>query len=115
MPGETEDDTMKTIELVDDLKAYNVFLMPVLFVPLGDCILRNERKANWSAISDASKELFLRCWENNVHTYKDDYLKGFRRYIVSLFTGSLYFTYYLWKDEKKLYGRLLKKISGIKI
>lgn len=113
MPGETEDDTMKTIELVDDLKSYNVFLMPVLFVPLGDCILRNSRKANWDAISDASKELFLKCWENNAYTYKDDYLKGYRKYIIRLIAGSLYFLYYFWKNEKKLYSRLLKKISGL--
>ena len=89
--------------------------MPVLFVPLGDCILQNERKPNWDAISDVSKELFLRCWENNVYTYKGDYLKGFRKYIVSLFTGSLYFLYYHWKHEKRLYGRLLKRISGINV
>lgn len=113
MPGETEDDTLKTIELVDELRHYNVFLMPVLFVPLGDCILRNERKADWNAISDASKDLFIQCWQNNAETYKDDYLKGIRRYIVSFMVGGLYYGYYFWKNARKDYSRLLKNIAGI--
>ena len=113
MPGETEDDTLKTIELVDELRHYNVFLIPVLFVPLGECILRNERKADWNAISDASKELFIRCWQNNAETYREDYLKGFRRYIVSFMVGGLYYGYYIWKNARKEYSRFLKNIAGI--
>jgi len=113
MPEETEDDTLKTIELVDDLKGYEVFLMPVLFVPLGDCILRNERKADWSKVTDASRELFLRCWENNVYTYKDDYIKGIYKTIIRLLAGGIYLYYYRWREQRKSYKRLIKYISGL--
>ena len=33
MPGETEDDALRTLELVDDLKDYMIVLIPLLFVP----------------------------------------------------------------------------------
>ncbi|HUY00911.1 MAG TPA: radical SAM protein [Candidatus Deferrimicrobium sp.] len=111
MPGETEDDTMKTIELVDDLRAYNVFLMPVLFVPLGDCTLKNERKADWSAVSEASYELFLRCWEYNMETYKEDL--GYRKQILTWAGAAFYLMYYRWKNTKNYTKRLITKIVGL--
>lgn len=39
MPGETPDDIMKTIELIDDLKDYRSFIVPMYFVPMG--VLKN--------------------------------------------------------------------------
>ncbi|MHA1405156.1 MAG: hypothetical protein ACTSSI_15435 [Candidatus Helarchaeota archaeon] len=116
MPGETEDDTMKTLELVDDMHEYNVFFMPVLFVPLGDCILRNERKANWSKVTEASLELFLRCWEYNVEQYKYDYLNSMTKPILSYVSRLMYWGYYRWRRgvaNHHFYNRLLTKISGL--
>jgi radical SAM superfamily enzyme YgiQ (UPF0313 family) len=114
MPGETENDTMLTIELVDDLKSYDIFLMPVLFVPLGDCVLKNARKADWSKVSDASYELFCRCWEYNAETYKLDYLNSaVNKSLLSLIGGLLYLSYYKWRETKKYARRLIMKISGL--
>ena len=117
MPGETEDDTMKSIELVDEMRNYNVFLMPVLFVPLGDCVLRNARKANWSKVSDASYELFIRCWEYNVEQYKQDFLKGSMKLVMPFVSGLLYWGYYRWRRDvanRSLFNRLLSTVSGLR-
>jgi len=117
MPGETEDDTMKTIELVDEMRHYNVFLMPVLFVPLGDCVLRNARKADWSKVSEASYELFIRCWEYNVEQYKQDFLKGSMKLVMPFVSGLLYWGYYRWRRDvanRSLFNRLLNTVSGLR-
>ncbi|MBD3227615.1 MAG: radical SAM protein [Candidatus Lokiarchaeota archaeon] len=114
MPEETEEDTMKTLELVDDLRSYDVFLMPVLFVPLADCILRNARKPDWSKVSKASYELFCKCWEYNAETYKLDYLDNLlNKTLVSLVGGGLYLGYYRWKETRKYAKRLIMKISDM--
>ncbi len=117
MPGETEDDTMKTIELVDEMRNFNVFLMPVLFVPLGDCVLRNARKADWSKVSNASYELFSRCWEYNAEQYKHDFLKGSMKLILPFVGGFLYWSYYRWRRgiaNKAVFNRLLNTVSGLR-
>lgn len=113
VPGETEDDTLKTIELIDDLKSYDLFLMPILFVPLRDSVLKNERKADWNAISNASREVFMRCWENNSETYKEDYLVGFKKQFLRFLAGSLYLSYYRWKNSKIDYKRIICKVAGL--
>ncbi len=112
LPEETEDDTMKTMELVDELRSYNVFLIPVLFTPLGDCILRNARKADWSKVTQASKDLFVQCWQYNAETYKEDYLVGFKKLLFQLLGGGIYLTYYRWKTSKPFYKNLIKKVIG---
>jgi len=113
MPGETEDDTLRTIELVDDLRKFDIFLMPILFVPLKDCILKNERKANWNTISKTSRELFLRCWEYNSEVYKEDYLKGVMKYFLRFSAAGLYLTYFRWRHVKKDSKRLIMKMTGL--
>ena len=88
--------------------------MPVLFVPLGDCVLKNARKADWSKVSAASYELFCRCWEYNAETYKLDYLNStVNKSFISLIAGLLYLGYYKWRDTKKYARRLIMKISGL--
>lgn len=40
LPGETQDDVVKTIELVEDLRPYRSIIVPMFFVPMG--VLRRE-------------------------------------------------------------------------
>ena len=45
LPGETEDDIVSTMELVEDLRSYGCWLFPLLFVPMGRSMLERERFA----------------------------------------------------------------------
>src|SRR2546425_473071 len=47
-PDETPDDTVQSLELIDKLKGHDVFLVPLLFIPLEDTKLKNGRTRGWS-------------------------------------------------------------------
>ena len=65
VPGETEDDIIKTIELVDDLKEIRSLIVPLFFVPMGR--LKDD---NWFEETEANKlhqELLIRCLKHDFY------------------------------------------------
>ena len=47
LPDEKEEDMLQTLELMDKLKDYNAFYVPLFFVPLENCVLNEqERRRN---------------------------------------------------------------------
>ena len=69
LPGETEDDVMKTVELIDRLRPYKSLIVPLLFVPLRPMegcrrmrLLEDATPAHW--------ELYKAIWEHNVQWLK---------------------------------------------
>ncbi|MCP8317715.1 MAG: B12-binding domain-containing radical SAM protein [archaeon] len=75
LPDEKEEDVIETLELMDDLKDYNAFYVPLLFVPLENCLLMNKRGAELDSLSKARWEFFIRCWEYNVRIWRDAFLE----------------------------------------
>jgi len=75
LPDEKEEDVMETLELMDDLKDYSAFFVPLLFVPLENCLLMNKRGAELDSLSMARWELLIRCWEYNVRVWRDSFLE----------------------------------------
>jgi radical SAM superfamily enzyme YgiQ (UPF0313 family) len=61
LPGETSDDVIKTLELVDDLKKYRIMIYPLLTVPTGR--LSEKDHSVKENLLPEHLELFLRCWE----------------------------------------------------
>ena len=61
LPGETTDDVIKTLELVDDLKKYRIMIYPLLAVPTGR-LSKKDRTVKENLLPE-HLELFLRCWE----------------------------------------------------
>jgi len=112
LPEETEDDVIMTIELVEDLYEYRAFFVPLLFVPLEDCILRNERGANLSSLSRAQWELISLCWEYNIDFWRS-FNKGLHKFFFQFIAGLFYLSYYKWKVQGKFLRRLIMKIAGI--
>ncbi len=109
MPGETEDDTLKTLELVDDLKGSKMFFTPILFIPLEDCLLRKSRTVPLDGLSDAQWEFISTCWRNNIDFwYPEDFWSK-----AELMLGSMiaYFFYYRWKHGPKV-ARHAWKVAG---
>ncbi|MCP8319704.1 MAG: B12-binding domain-containing radical SAM protein [archaeon] len=76
LPDEKEEDVIETLELMDDLRDYKAFYVPLLFVPLENCLLMNKRGAELDSLSKARWEFFTRCWEYNVRIWEDTFLEN---------------------------------------
>lgn len=61
-PEETEDDILKTIELVEDLKGVRSLIVPLFFVPMGK--LRDEDWFKETSMTELQKELLIKCMDH---------------------------------------------------
>jgi radical SAM superfamily enzyme YgiQ (UPF0313 family) len=75
LPDEKEEDVIETLELMDDLKDYNAFYVPLFFVPLENCLLMNKSGAELDSLTKARWEFITRCWEYNVRIWRDTFLE----------------------------------------
>jgi len=69
LPQETDDDVVKTIELMDDLKDFKSLIVPLFFVPVGR--LKDEDWFRTERLSDLHKELLLACMRHDVRWVYD--------------------------------------------
>jgi len=74
LPDETEADVADTMSLMDDLKDFNAFYVPLFFVPLEDCLLMNKRGAEYDSLTKMRWEFLSRCWEYNVRIWRGTFL-----------------------------------------
>jgi len=75
LPDEKESDVLETLELMDDLHDYQAFYVPLLFVPLENCVLMNKSGAELDSLSKARWDLLTRCWEYNLRIWRDTFLE----------------------------------------
>lgn len=75
LPDEREEDVAETLELMDDLKDYNAFYVPLFFVPLENCLLMNKRGAELDSLSKIRWEFLTRCWQYNVRIWRHTFLE----------------------------------------
>jgi radical SAM superfamily enzyme YgiQ (UPF0313 family) len=64
LPGETNDDVLKSLELVDELKSYNCVIVPIVFMPAGR--LRRREDFSFELMTEERWELFLTCIEQTL-------------------------------------------------
>jgi radical SAM superfamily enzyme YgiQ (UPF0313 family) len=76
LPDEQEQDVVETLELMDDLKGYRAFYVPLFFVPLENCLLMHRRGAELDSLTRARWKLLSRCWEYNVRIWRDTFLEN---------------------------------------
>ncbi|MDD1778401.1 MAG: B12-binding domain-containing radical SAM protein [Candidatus Helarchaeota archaeon] len=116
MPGETDDDTLESIELVDRFKkTIRIFLIPVFFTPLGDSRLWGKRAANLNRCTELQQEFFVRCWDYNLKTYADQWAKfPPAKAGLPFFGGLLYNLYYRWKPHNTLYRELINRVCKLR-
>jgi len=67
LPGETEDDIIKSIELVDKLGDIMSGIFPLFFVAMGNVI--NERSFTKEDMTPLHWEFMVRCWEHNLRYF----------------------------------------------
>ena len=110
LPDEKEEDMLQTLELMDKLKDFNAFYVPLFFVPLENCVLMNKKGAEMDSLSKARWDFFIKCWEYNIKIWKPTFLenrisnqllyKTFDNFIIPYF-GKILGTYYgLTRGEK---------------
>jgi radical SAM superfamily enzyme YgiQ (UPF0313 family) len=76
LPEETEEDVLATLELMDKLKGYNAFYVPLFFVPLENCVLMNKKGTELDSLSKARWDFFVKCWEYNIKIWKPTFLEN---------------------------------------
>jgi len=64
-PEETEEDVIKTMELIDDLKDMRSLIVPLFFVPLGR--LKNEDWFKGTEITELHRELLIKCLQHDYY------------------------------------------------
>jgi radical SAM superfamily enzyme YgiQ (UPF0313 family) len=108
MPGETEEDVIATLELVDDLRASGakMFYTPVIFIPLEEAILSKAKRSDLKNFSSLQWEFILKCWRNNM----DFWMPRIRR-AVGVAASLYFFSYLFWKHGRKL-GAPMKYLMG---
>jgi len=108
LPGETEKDTIATLELVDKLKHNKLFYVPLLFTSEEDCMLREARHMDLKHLTPLQWELLATCWRHNIEIFAADRAQWPTRFATML----AYVLYYRWKHGKKAL-RPLMKLSGM--
>jgi radical SAM superfamily enzyme YgiQ (UPF0313 family) len=103
LPDEKEEDMLQTLELMDKLKDYNAFYVPLFFVPLENCVLMNRKGQEMDSLSRARWDFFIKCWEYNIKIWKPSFLgsrlnnpvlyKTFDRVLIPYF-GKILGAYY---------------------
>ncbi len=63
LPEEREEDLLKTMEMLDDLKDCRSLIVPLFFVPLGK--LKSEDWFKDTALTDLHKQLMIKCAEHD--------------------------------------------------
>ncbi len=119
LPDETEDDVAQTLSLMDNLKKYNAFYVPLFFVPLEDCLLMNKKGAEYDELTKMRWEFLTRCWQYNVRIWRATFLdarisspklKKVVDHAVIPFAAKVAQTYYgLTRDEQ--IGDVIWKLS----
>jgi len=95
MPGETEEDVIATLELLDELKGAKMFYTPVLFIPLEEALLNKAKRAELNSLSELHWEFISTCWKNNLDIWTK------RNLHIKLLGFLLFWAYVRWKHGSK--------------
>ncbi|HHF56097.1 MAG TPA: B12-binding domain-containing radical SAM protein, partial [Thermoplasmatales archaeon] len=68
LPEETEDDIIKTIELMDDLKDFKSVIVPLFFVPMGK--LKDKDWFKEHEMNELHRELLIKCLQHDIKWVK---------------------------------------------
>jgi radical SAM superfamily enzyme YgiQ (UPF0313 family) len=103
LPGEKEEDTLATMELIDRLKEAKLFYVPLFFTSEEECLLSNARQADLHHLTELHWDFFATCWRHNIRHWGAEKQR-------SIAAGSmlLYMLYYRWKHGKKVARPIMK-------
>jgi radical SAM superfamily enzyme YgiQ (UPF0313 family) len=107
LPGETEEDIEHTIKLIENIEdmGLKTFLVPLTFVPLGTCSLRDAALKSFNDLSERQVEVFASAWEHNIKVWGPDFFKSppytsyWAKMLFKLASALLYNLKYKRSDE----------------
>jgi radical SAM superfamily enzyme YgiQ (UPF0313 family) len=73
LPGETDDDTRRSLDLLHALRGSKWFVVPTLFAALEDTSLAREPGKRLVTMTDLQWELFFTCWRYNLDFFHNDH------------------------------------------
>jgi len=78
LPGETDEDTQHTVKLIENIESMGLktFLVPLTFVPLGTCVLRDAALNSFNDLSEGQVDVFASAWEHNIKVWGPDFFKS---------------------------------------
>jgi radical SAM superfamily enzyme YgiQ (UPF0313 family) len=100
LPGETDEDTKLSLELLYALKDAKWCVIPTLFVPFEDTGLQHQQGAKLVNLTDLQWEFFFTCWRYNI-----DF---FRNTIKSQWSINLGIPFYYYFLGRKMFGDGIK-------
>jgi radical SAM superfamily enzyme YgiQ (UPF0313 family) len=109
LPEEREEDLLKTMEMMDDLKGCRSLIVPLFFVPLGR--LKSEDWFKDTALTELHRQLLIQCSEHDFHWMGNliDMAFGGKWYSPALKGGYKVFAYIAKrKARQKEFGALPK-------
>jgi radical SAM superfamily enzyme YgiQ (UPF0313 family) len=72
LPGETDDDTKRSLDLLHALRGAKWVAIPTLFVPLEETRMGANESAKLAQLSELQWEFFFTCWRYNIDFYRND-------------------------------------------
>ncbi len=102
LPEEKDDDIIKTIELMDELKDFPSLIVPLFFVPMGK--LKDKDWFKKEQMSDLQRELLIKCLQHDVYWSKEIGKIYFSKSLMHQFIKPLYFLFIKiieWQGKKK--------------
>ena len=100
LPGETDDDTKQSLDMLYDLRDAKGMFVPTWFVPLENTRMQKRDSAKLIEMSDLQWEFFFTCWKYNLEFYRGGTMERFK------YSMGIPFYYYLL--GKKLFGDGMK-------
>ena len=100
LPGETEDDTKRSLDLLHALKGAKWVVMPTLFVPLEDTRMEAKESAKLAQLTELQWEFFFTAWRYNIDFYRRD--PAFQRRF------NLGIPIYYYAMGRRMFGRQMK-------
>jgi radical SAM superfamily enzyme YgiQ (UPF0313 family) len=98
LPQETEDDVVKSIELIEELKDFKSLIVPLFFVPLGR--LKNSDWFTFQEMSNLHRELLIKCLKHDLYWAKAILRFYFLRQMYGPLLSPLY-KFFIWLVERK--------------
>ncbi len=106
LPDETEDDLLRTLELIDDLKGSKTFLTPLLFIPIETALLSKAKRVDLGGLTELQWEFITQCWRHNIDFWAADI-----KFPIHTLIFSVYWAIARWKHGKHSV-RPVMKLAG---
>ena len=84
LPGERDEDTRQSLDLLSDLRDAKGMFVPTWFVPLENTRMEKRAGARLVEMTDLQWEFFFTCWKYNLECWHRGNMSGVARYKYSL-------------------------------